>query len=90
MAKSDTDDKHIVQEFKSVVNMTPTALRSWLETSESQSVGMTDEGKKVTQPGGDEAVGHEMGRRILALQAIKTADLSEDDFGPGCFDLNTK
>jgi Protein of unknown function (DUF3140) len=80
MAKPDADDGHIAQKFKSVVNMTPTALRSWLKTSESQSVGMTVEGKKVTQPGGDEAVGHEMGRRILSLQEKKFADLGDDDF----------
>jgi hypothetical protein len=41
---------------------------------------MTHEGEKVTRPGGQEAVGHEMGRRILSLQAKKAADLNDDDY----------
>ena len=40
---------------------------------------MTHDGEKVTEPGGTEAVGHEMGRRILQLKATKQADLTEDD-----------
>ena len=74
-----SDQRDVAREFKSVVNMKPAALRSWLETSDSQSVGMTHEGEKVTKPDGAEAVGHEMGRRILALLAKKSADLDEDD-----------
>jgi hypothetical protein len=81
MAEPDADERrNIEQEFKSVVNMSPSALRSWLKTSESQGVGMTHEGEKVIQPGGQEAVGHEMGRRILSLQAKKAADLDDDDY----------
>ncbi len=41
---------------------------------------MTHDGEKVTAAGGDEAVGHEMGRRILALIAKKVADLDDDDY----------
>ena len=77
----DADERRtIAQDFKSVVNMGPAALRSWLETPDSQGVGMTHEGDKVTQPGDHEAVGHEMGRRILSLRAKKQADLTEDDY----------
>ncbi len=41
---------------------------------------MTHQGEKVVQPGGQEAVGHEMDRRILLLQARKSADLDDDDY----------
>ena len=81
MAKLDEDERRdIAHEFKSVVNMTSAALSSWLKTDESQAVGMTDEGGKVTESEEHEAVGHKMGRRILSLQATKAADLSDDDF----------
>ncbi len=41
---------------------------------------MTHDGEKVTEPGSHEAVGHEMGRRILELHAKKAADLDDDDY----------
>ncbi|WP_158747178.1 DUF3140 domain-containing protein [Acidisphaera sp. L21] len=75
------DDNHAVEkEFRSVVNMTPKALREWLAMPESQSVGMTHDGEKVTEPGGHEAVGHEMGRHIVSLLAKKKAVLTDDDY----------
>ena len=81
MAELDADERRsIAREFKSVLNMSPAALRSWLDTSESQGVGMTHAGAKVTEAGGQEAVGHEMGRRILTLRAKKQADLTDDDY----------
>ena len=70
----------IAREFKAAVNMTPAALRAWLQTPESQSVGMTHEGEKITQPGGQEAVGHEMGRHIPALLVKKAAARTEADY----------
>ena len=81
MAEIDADERRdIAREFKSVANMSPAALRAWLDTPDSQSVGMTHEGEKVTEPGEHEAVGHEMGRRILALHAKKAAELDDDDY----------
>ena len=81
MADFDAEERRdIAREFKSVVNMAPAALRSWLDTPESKSVGMTHEGEKVTGAGDHEAVGHEMGRRILSLHAKKAAELDDDDF----------
>ena len=77
---SDQERRNIAGEFHQAVNMTPATLERWLETSDSQSVGMTPDGEKVTEPGGDEAVGHTMGRRILALKAKKAAELSDDDY----------
>ncbi len=78
---SDADKADTLREFKHVVNMTPAALRKWLASDDSQSVGMTHEGEKVTTPGkADEAVGHEMGRRVLELRSKKADDLHEDDY----------
>jgi Protein of unknown function (DUF3140) len=60
MTELNADERrNVAREFKSVVNMAPSKLRSWLKTAESQAVGVTYEGDKVTQPGGQEAVGHE-------------------------------
>ena len=81
MAEMDgAEQEATARAFKSVVNMTPAALKRWLDSAESQSVGMTHEGEKVTHEGGQEAVGHEMGRRVLALRAKKAADLDADDY----------
>ena len=77
---AELDRREIAAEFHVVVNMSPAALRSWLDTEESRSVGMTHEGERVTQEGGEESVGHEMGRRILDLKAKKVADLDDADY----------
>ncbi len=75
----DDERREIERAFNEVVNMTPTALRTWLDTPDSRSVGMTHEGEKVTGEGDKEAVGHEMGRRILELRSKKAADRTDDD-----------
>ena len=81
MAELDADERRsIAREFKAVANMSQAALRAWLGTPASQSVGMTHEGEKVTSSEGPEAVGHEMGRRILSLREKKAADLQDDDY----------
>jgi hypothetical protein len=49
-------------EFGEAVNMTASELDSWLDTDESKSVGQSD---------GGESVGHESGRRIVALLRTK-------------------
>ena len=67
-------------EFRQVVNMTPAALRKWLQTEESRSVGMTSQGEKVTTQSQPEAVGHHMGQRILEICARKHDDLTDDDY----------
>ena len=56
-----------MREFRQAVNMTPSAMRTWLDTEESRSVGMKPGGEKVVEPGQGEAVGHHMGRTILEL-----------------------
>ena len=47
----------------------------------TQSIGILElNGKKVTDHSEHEAVGHEMGRRILSLHDKKSADLDNDDY----------
>ena len=61
----------VVRAFDEAVNLTPARLRRWLETEESQSVGWSDDG--------GESVGHESGRRIVAILSKHKADLDDDD-----------
>jgi len=69
----DAEKQQISRDFNEAVNMSPSELESWLETRESQEVGYTREGN-------DEAVGHKLGRRIVAIRRTKKADLSDDDY----------
>jgi Protein of unknown function (DUF3140) len=66
-----TSSDDIRHEFDDVVNMTPKELEDWLRTDESQAVGW----------GGDdgESVGHESGRRIVAIKRKRKSDLDDDD-----------
>ncbi|WP_308199680.1 DUF3140 domain-containing protein [Saccharothrix sp. S26] len=56
--------------FDDAVNMTAAELERWLATDESRSVGQSD---------GGESVGHESGRRIVALLRKKKGELTDDD-----------
>ena len=67
-------------EFHDAVNMTPAALRKWLETEDSRSVGMVAGGDNKSEPGGKEAVGHHMGTRIVEIKETKQADLTDADY----------
>ncbi|MET9497095.1 DUF3140 domain-containing protein [Streptomyces sp. NPDC006552] len=69
--KSDDERQDTVEEFGAVVNMTPAALKKWLDTDDSKSVGQSD--------GDGESVGHASGRRIVSLLEKKKADLTDDD-----------
>ncbi len=81
MADLTTGEKHdIARAFHDAVNMPPAELRKWLDSEDSQSVGMTHDGERVTHEGGEESVGHEMGRRILELRAKHTDELDEQDY----------
>ena len=67
------DRDAIWTEFSAAVNMTPAALDTWLATEDSRSVGWTHEGET-------EAVGHQEGRRIVAIKRKKKSDLSDEDY----------
>ncbi|WP_435169490.1 DUF3140 domain-containing protein [Falsirhodobacter sp. 1013] len=69
MTKSHDD---IWTEWSDLVNMTPAALKAWLDTDESQGVGDTR--------GDGESTGHQSGRHILKIKDTKKADLSEEDW----------
>ena len=59
---SDDDKGQVRANYRDAVNMTPAELRCWLETEDSRSVGMTESGERVSDPDGEEDVGHRMGR----------------------------
>lgn len=67
------DRESIWKEFGEAVNMTPGELNDWLGTEESKSVGWTHEGE-------NETVGHESGRRIVAIKNKKKSELSDEDY----------
>ena len=77
---TDHDPEQTLKAFHDAVNMGPAELKKWLSTDASRSVGMTNDGEKVTAPGGGEAVGHHMGERIGQIKAIKKADLTDTDY----------
>jgi hypothetical protein len=71
---NDTLDRdEIWKDFGDAVNMTPSALEKWLETEESRGVGWTHEGES-------ESVGHDSGRKIVAIKHKKKAELTEADY----------
>ena len=67
------EKKKIRDEFRRVVNMAPKELEEWLSTEQSRSVGSVREDE-------DEAVGHQSGRRIVAIRRSRQAELSEEDY----------
>ena len=69
-AKDDPETIH--QDFKDAVNMTASALETFLETDESRSVGQKKDG--------GEATGHKEGRLIVELLRKKKSELTEDDY----------
>ena len=74
MSKSDTADHvKIRKDFDNVVNMIPHALENWLKSEESRAVGA--KGKSD-----GESVGHESGRKIIAIKQKKVADLTDEDY----------
>ena len=68
--------KKVRDDFKAAVNMTPAALRKWLETPESRAVGW----KGADGKGEGESVGHRSGRRILKIKAKRQAELEAKDY----------
>ena len=71
-------DDAVRKEFDASVNMTRRELERWLASDDSKSVGVTGAARK-TDSGGGESVGHESGRRIVAILGKKKADLDDDD-----------
>lgn len=73
MSIDDHERSMIHQEFADGVNMTASKIEKFLDTDESRSVGQKSEA-------GGESVGHESGRKIVAILRTKKSDLSESDY----------
>lgn len=70
------DHDTIAKDFAEAVNMAPAELETFLASDDSKRVGWKgDDGK-----GAGESVGHESGRRIVAIKRKKKADLTDDDY----------
>src|SRR3954471_1321172 len=67
----DGDVADVWDDWRGAVNMTASELEEWLDTDESKSVGQKD--------GGSESVGHESGRRIVAIERKKKSELTAAD-----------
>ena len=65
----------IAREFRSAVNMSPAALRDWLRSAESWSVGWRGRDGSLA-----ESVGHASGRRILEILDKAPSELTADDY----------
>lgn len=69
----DSDEAaEVKRKFDGNVNMSAAALRRWLESHESKSVGQ--------RRGDEESVGHDSGRRIVAILEKRAHELSPDDY----------
>ncbi|QIR84290.1 DUF3140 domain-containing protein [Paracoccus sp. AK26] len=62
----------IWEEWRDLVNMTPSELRTWLETEDSKSVG--------DAAGEGESTGHKSGRRIIEIKDRKKSELTDDEW----------
>jgi len=69
----DLDRDKVSREFAEVVNMMPSELAKWLKTSQSKSVGFT-------HSGANESVGHQSGRKIIAIKHKNKAQLTDADY----------
>jgi hypothetical protein len=70
---SDEDRDAIRHDFDDAVNMSPSELERWLATDESKEVGRRKDGA------GGESVGHDSGRRIVAIKRKTKDELSDAD-----------
>ena len=73
---SNDDHEQTLRAFGEAVNMTPASLEKWLATDDRKRVGW--KGEDGHGPG--ESVGHESGRRIIAIRHKKKAELTDNDF----------
>jgi hypothetical protein len=64
-------DEQIREEFDDVVNMSAAELEEWLNTENSQSVGLKHDGD-------DESIGHQSGRHIIDILRTDQRDLDAE------------
>lgn len=79
---SDKDKEIIIKNFYESVNLTTKELEKWLDTDESQSVGIVSgtTRQKKTLHDNNESIGHQSGRRILVILQTSSKDLDDDDY----------
>lgn len=72
--------KHIADDFFSLVNLTHSELEQWLDTDEAKSTGWTRTSglKKSTE--GEKSEGYKSGERILGILEKKRSALNDDDY----------
>ncbi|EBA10591.1 DUF3140 domain-containing protein [Roseobacter sp. CCS2] len=68
---SSKSHEEIWDEWRELVNLSPSALEDWLDTDASKSVGDND---------GSESTGHKSGRRIVEIKRTNKDDLSDDQW----------
>ncbi len=73
MSASDSEDD-VRDDFDELVNMTAAELTRWLDSEQSRSVGVTGNGAKKSGAGGEESVGHDSGRHIVAILEKNKSD----------------
>ena len=69
---SDEQQDEVRRDFDDAVNMTPKELEDWLSSDESKAVGWGGDG-------GGESVGHESGRKIVAIKRKRRDELTDGD-----------
>lgn len=72
MSEEEDEKQALYREFNDRVNMAPKELEEWLKTEASQEAGWKHED--------GESVGHESGRRIVAIRHSRKAELTDDDY----------
>lgn len=73
MHLSPEEEQAIRVAFDALVNLEPAELKAWLKQPESKAVGMVRRGET-------ESVGRQSARKILAIRATPTADLTDADY----------
>lgn len=66
------DQEETYKHFKLLVNMTATELKKWLETEESESVGIDS--------GDGESIGRKSAKKIISILPKKKSELNNDDY----------
>lgn len=70
--KEDQEKQETYNQFKSLVNMSPSQIAKWLATTESKNTG---------QDSGDgEAIGHKSGKKIISILRKKKDELTSGDY----------
>ena len=74
MADATSDDEKRVtwDDFRELVNMTPSSLEKWLASDASQAAGQHKDG--------GESTGHASGRTIVEILRKKKGDLTDSDY----------